>query len=137
MAEEKRKLNKYQITPEVPRTKGSHRKQETVCSDKRRQHGYCGICGSPDIVSHGIEVCCYCEWESEYNIWEGESWRWSSGISNKHDCPKKQFWIKRYSVSVCVACGASTGPLCPNCKKQHWYHWQSKKHFCRSCGYRV
>jgi hypothetical protein len=122
------------------RHQGKKRKSETVCYDKRRSLDHCAICGSPDIVNHGVEYCEKCGKERHF-VGErrrfGIFWRQklNCGCYHKHRGRKYRVSSRVIEVRVCVACDATKGPLCPNCKRKHWR--LGDQQFCRLCGFRV
>jgi len=122
-----------------------------VCQDIRRSGNACGICGSENICSQGVQYCTVCGIEQEYITVE----RWSYFHDIKKLCKcivkqkigKKIYVDKRCAshigVRKCIDCGAVEGSFCPNCKKEYthyrgkcWYRWTGEK-YCLSCGFRV
>ena len=118
-----------------PIPKGKRVKRVTACVDKRRDGNHCGICGSSEIVWHGVTYCELCHKESEHQITANTRWGLYPDFERKR-CDCNHYWASAVYVGSCIACGASYGPLCPNCKSQHWYHWNGNKHYCRKCGFR-
>jgi len=138
MAEEKK--IKYKVEGEIPKYKtgGATKKGETSCGVKRRgKYSYhCGICGSANVVWHGVRFCMKCGKEREFFTIEPPSWLFFfklEKLCRLCTCKKRAVW--EYKVAVCLDCRATESTLCPNCKRPHWYSWKNNKHLCRKCGY--
>jgi hypothetical protein len=131
---EKTPEDKAPIVEEEPRHRSKRKKRETACADKRRSYyGYCGLCGSGNIINQGVNWC-DCGAETEYlnqngdyfYFWERPKKR-SCGCS--WEVPSGHIGVKK-----CLDCGAVKGPKCPVCKRECWNNIKGQK-YC-SCGYR-
>jgi hypothetical protein len=134
---------KKEVLPEETKTKGKRKHKPTACMDMSRAYNTCGICGSQNIASHGVNYCTMCGGEELFLVLDRMDW-WFGGTRDemkypKCECKKKnQFDIKykRISVKECLDCGAVKGPKCPACGKQLWA--KGEKRFCKNyCGYRI
>ena len=126
------KINDTLVDKPVPQ--GKRRKGITACADKRRSGNFCGICGSPDIVWSGIAYCGGCKQETEFELSVDVCW----GIPrfNSLKCKCLSYTQSLYTIT-CLACRATFGPLCLNCKSPHWSHCNTGKHYCTHCGFRI
>lgn len=122
--------------------KNKKNKKERVCKDNRRQTPhmsnswrsvFCGICGSEDTFSHGVQYCRKCDFEELVyadmdNIGRIE-----------HNCDTKSrifyFFNDGIYVHECFNCKSVYGPRCPVCKNKLWSNAVSQKCRCQHCGY--
>jgi len=133
---------KEEVLPEETKPRGKRTHKPTTCPDKRRAYLTCGICGSENVVSHGVVYCKICGEEAPFLIL-GEDWIFNFEIDKieypKCKCQTKNKYDTKYariSVKECLDCGAVCGPRCPVCKRQLWA--KDKKRFCKGyCGYRI
>lgn len=132
---------KKEVIPEESKPRGKRKHKETTCPDKRRSWGSCGICGSENLVSHGVAYCLICEEEIPFLVLDYGYFSFDrEGIKYpKCDCKTKNKYDTKYrkiSVTECLDCGAVKGPKCPACHKPLWA--KNEKRFCKNyCGYRI
>ena len=133
---------KKEVLPEETKTKGKPKRKPTACVDMRRAHGTCGICGSKNVASHGVNYCTICGKEEMFLVLGDSHWFWRDRdeIKNpKCDCKSKSKWHEKYnriSVKECLDCGAVKGPRCPACGKPLWA--KDERRFCKNyCGYQI
>jgi hypothetical protein len=133
---------KKEVIPEETKSKGKRKHKPTACVDMRRAYNSCGICGSQNLASHGVNYCTICGEEEIFLVLGNGGWSWESRDEMEYPnckCKTKHKYdikYKRISVKECLDCGAVRGPKCPACGKQLWA--RGKKRFCKNyCGYRI
>ena len=128
-------------------------RKPTVCSDKRRQHNCCGVCGSENTAEQGVIYCTNCGAEAEY-LTETDVFFWHynryTSVPEPCTCKKpvriirnrayQSNYLETIYVKKCLDCGAVMSNFCPNCKKKNrlygcWKSWDGR-YFCQSCGFR-
>jgi hypothetical protein len=133
---------KKEVLPEKTKTKGKRKHKPTACMDMRRAYNSCGICGSENIASHGVNYCTICGKEEIFLVLSGYDFFW--GVRDEMEYPnckcktesKYDIKYKRISVKECLDCGAVRGPKCPACGKPLWA--RGVKRFCKNyCGYQI
>lgn len=142
MAKEK---TKEDFLFEIARIRSKRKKNPTMCSDQRRTHGHCGMCGSEDIAFQGVDHCQKCGNEKEVLFLDD----WVARQEDILECCYEEYQftfrgvihkgkgslVKRYGIRVCLVCGAIERPACPNCKQIAWH--KGIKKYCQYCGYRI
>lgn len=143
----RRGINMSESEPEIQNYKKSKRnRHKTECSVIRKTG--CGICGSENIASQGVEYCEICGLEATFLVQDRGWFRgcWDRGEQIDCDCVaeiiirrrmqryRKLNWIE---VGKCLDCGAVRGRFCPNCKNMRlcWVSAFGQK-YCQRCGYR-
>lgn len=140
---------------EVRTLRGSKRKhRETACKDKRRDNNHCGLCGSANLVYHGVLSCLNCMAEGDFVSEHSARYAWieleEMGITPPCACTGKRgsHWVSTLSceeVVVCLDCGAVGAETCPCCKinpknyRKLGKCWTSKtgEKYCQICGVRT
>jgi hypothetical protein len=132
-----KKKDKSPLLKEVATGKGKRNKRTTACIDKKRGYWSCGICGSENLVRHGVYFCNNCGDEQLFIIEGG----WFFGNREEFICScdkvnqQRAYYLHMtIGVNSCVDCNAVEGPLCPNCKRRCWS--KGTKRHCKHCGYR-
>ena len=151
---QKNPIVKTPSVEEKDKFQGKRKRKETVCSDKRRDHNCCGICGSSDLVYEQVVYCKKCGKEI-FNIGTTILWRCKI-IEYPCNClgevyltyKGKEFRHKvhfDFSNRVCLTCGSVESLTCPVCNKNpkipSYYQrgcWTSPtgEKFCRGCGFK-
>lgn len=132
------------IEEECKIKKTKRNKKETVCSDKRRSYGHCGICGSSNTAVQGVDYCKKCGKEEEF-LSQEHFFRSRSKLCDCFDIHKyrnkeyKRDCKSEISVTKCLDCGSVEGVICPSCGRDRYYKcWSSKygEKYCRHCSLR-
>lgn len=151
---DKNPITKIQDTEDSEPKKTKKNKHETVCSDKRRRYGACGICGSENLVLEGVDFCNICGEEVHY-ITEGNR-LWAKDVPDLTcNCKKpvpsmrlqkinhKKHWLPitvyvrdtgLHRIIHCLDCGAVKRMKCPACGLDCWI--KDFQYYCKHCGYR-
>lgn len=123
---------------EIPKARGKRKRHETACVDRKRDYLSCRICGSENLIQHGVISCTELDCDAEkYFITEHLGF-WL-GYRHLRDevrglgCNHRPWKTYTHSLRVCVDCGAYEGPLCPNCGQHVWA--KGNKRNCKFCGY--
>jgi hypothetical protein len=141
------KLKKYVpiIDEPLDRHKGHRDRHPMACSDQRRQWDHCGICGYGETVYQGVDYCTVCGNEQE--VLSLDDWPRKDKLkccysteSYRHFKTGKMIEyqkdaVERYTIEVCLACGAVKAPSCPNCHRPCWK--KDLKRYCHFCGFRT
>lgn len=132
--------------PEIQNYRKSKRsRRKTECAVIRSRRG-CGICGSENVMVHGVRFCELCGAETCF-LGLYEPYFFGSGVEVDCDCLYEYSYkgrvrsyrkISARSVAECMDCGAVRSRFCPNCKIIP-YCWQSVEgqKYCQRCGYRA
>jgi len=140
MAKEKTRSDKLLKPATIKKTRKD--KRVTDCPVNRRIG--CGICGSMDTLTQGVEFCLLCGTEIEFLT--DREWYHYGNDEVPCECVKKYKdakgkirifrQINTLHVGKCVACGSVMSSFCPNGKTHKcWKHWDGRM-YCRNCGYR-
>lgn len=133
---------KKEVLPEETKTKGKRKHKPTACMDMRRGYSNCGICGSENVTTHGVNYCTMCGEEELFLVLGDDFWFGGNRDEMKYpscQCKTEKKYdikIKRITVQACLDCGAVKGPRCPACGKPLWA--KGEKRFCKNfCGYQI
>ncbi len=119
--------NKADTLPPSITHQGKKKKQPTECSHKKRQYHTCGLCGSEDIATQGVNSCNICDEEVEILTTD-----FLFMFRLEIQCGHNRSTL--HIVKKCLTCGATEGPLCPSCGKPAWRNIRQQIH-CSRCRY--
>ena len=110
--------------------KTKRNRQKTVCKDLRRSWFHCGMCGSPNLATQGVEYCTKCGKEEEYLALTFVF------HLNMSVCDCSKYSTRYLEVHKCMDCGAVQSNYCPNCNYRKC--WKSTKGdlYCHHCGFK-
>lgn len=156
----KNPITKIQETEDTEPKKTKRNKKATTCSDKRKEYGSCGICGSRNLASEGVKYCNICGEEVPFlvegsGLWSIIRGRYEEKEEPKCTCVKIEHgfkrirqnhsfvsvphtWkvrdIKEMQVTHCLDCEAVSRNGCPACGNRVWA--KGFQRYCKHCGFR-